>query len=95
MQVAGLLLRALDRRGDAYLPYEFYGTWHAPDKELVRSTMDCFVAERVDAMFNEWHFWHHEGGLFTARRGTWAMGCLSAHTAEELTLQLVDYYNSI
>ena len=91
MEVTDLFLRALDDRGEVYLPYALEGNWTDDEKAVVKAAIDPHVPERVDAMFNNWCFWKDEFG-FSARRNTWDR-LWSAKTAQDMADYITRYYS--
>ena len=100
MDVANLFLRALDNRGDVYLPYEFQGEhWTKAEKETIEQAIlkinaySGLIPPKVDAMYNNWLFWKFSSKSFSARRSTWDMVGLGADSAGGLAKELDRYYS--
>jgi len=91
MNVAGLFMRALDNRGDIYLPYSLEGDFTPDEREAIEGALRSHVPANVDAMFNNWRISKFSGGHFYAMRATWESG-MSADSAQEMAEKLSKYY---
>jgi hypothetical protein len=92
MNVAGLFMRALDNRGDVYLPYSLEGNFTPGERAAIESALRPHVPEKVDAMFNNWRISKFSGGYFHAMRATWDTG-MGADSAQEMAEKITKYYN--
>ena len=91
--IAALFLRALDTRGDIYLPFGFDGDkWTDAEKEIVTAAIKPHVPERVDAGFNNFVFFKFSDAHFYARRFTWEHLGMASQSAAELADKIKDYY---
>lgn len=91
MNVAGLFMRALDNRGDVYLPYSLEGDFTPDEREAIESALRPHVPASVDAMFNNWRISKFSSGHFYAMRATWESG-MGAGSAQEMAEKLSKYY---
>jgi len=92
MNVASLMMRAIDGNGDVYVPYTFGGGFTNDEQRVIAAAFKPHVPERVDAMFNNWILAKYGKDHFTANRATWYRGGLVAKTAQELADKITNYY---
>lgn len=92
MDLAGLLLRAIDNRGYVYLPYHLEGDFTQEERQIVENAINPHVPKKVDAMFNNWRIAKYSTGYFYAVRATWEDGFF-AHSAKEIADKITEYYN--
>lgn len=85
-------MRAIDNRGDVYLPYSFGDGFTVAERRAIEVAIKPHVAEPVDAMFNNWQFEKYGKDWFTAQRATWDRPDLVAQSAEELAQKITKYY---
>ena len=94
MDIAGLFLRAINNRGNAYLPYYFEGDWSENEMDIVAKALDHNVPNSVDAKFNRWRFTKSSKTFFMARRAKWEWdSILDARSAKELSDKVEHYYS--
>jgi len=91
MNVAALFVRALDNRGDVYLPYSLEGDFLPDEREVIEDALRPHVSVKVDAMFNNWRISKFSGGHFYAMRATWESG-MGANSAQEMAEKLSQYH---
>ena len=92
MDIGNLFIRALDRSGNIYYPYEFVGGFTQDERDAIELAIKLHVPERVDSMFNNWRFTKAKSRFFMAKRATWDM-VISTNTAQEMAQRVADYYN--
>lgn len=91
MNVAGLFMRALDNRGDVYLPYSLEGNFTPDEREVIENALRPHVPANVDSMFNNWRISKFSSGYFYAMRATWESG-FGAESALEIAEKISKYY---
>lgn len=91
MQVANIMLRAIDNKGVVYFPYSFEGDWRDDEKRMIDSAIVEHVPERVLATFNNWRFTKGSDSFFMAKRFTWDLP-IAETSARALAERITNYY---
>lgn len=98
MDVANLLLRAIDKSGAVFPPFHLEGDWTTQEQMVIADALRPHVPDRVDAMFNEWHFWKHShsdgNSTFGGKKATWDLTSWWCETVGELSKKITDYYEN-
>lgn len=79
-----------------YPSFHLEGEWNPNEQIVIQEALRPHVPARVDAMFNEWHFWkisHADGtATFGGKKATWDLTSWYCDTVEELAKKVTDYY---